>query len=220
MKKVMAFILVAAFLLTATAFAQEAGNPENMGTMEVAKAKQPRAQMKSPMQAQQRMMRMHDQLKKQLMGSYFLLPILQKRLNLTDAQIDKLELMKAENQKKMIDKRAEAQKLNVDLKLAMRNMNMDMGKIENIVRKISVVQMDMKLARLKSFEQAKSVLTAEQKTTLQDMWNGKFSGTKKIEHKMRKKVKSGVSSTENNDSELSLLDMIDEDADMEAEEVE
>lgn len=211
MKKVMAFILLAAFLLTAAAFAQEAGNPDNMA-MEIAKAKQPQAQMKNPMQTQQRIMKMHEQLKKQLMNSYFLLPVLQKKLNLTDAQIDKLEQMKADNQKKMIDKRAEVQKLNVDLRMAMRNMNMDMAKVEGIVRKISGIQTDMKLTRLKSFEQAKSVLTAEQKATLQDMWDGKFSGVKRSEPKMKDKIKGGVSSAENDDQELSLLDQINMEA--------
>lgn len=220
MKKVMAFILVAAFLLTAAAFAQEAGNMENMGTMEVAKARQPQAKDNNLIQAQQRMIKMHDQLKKQLMGSYFLLPVLQKRLNLTDAQIDKLELMKAENRKKMIDKRAAIEKLQVDLKLATRNMNMDMAKIEGIIRQISGIEMDMKIARLKSFDQAKSVLTPEQKTALQDLWNGKFSGMKKPEHKMKENIKGGVSSTENNDSELSLLEMVNMEADPEAEDVE
>ncbi len=212
MKKVMTFILVTVFLLTAAAFAQEEGNPENMGPMEIARAKQAQTQIKTPIQAQQRMMRMHDQLKKQLMGSYFLLPVLQKKLNLTDAQIDKLEQMKADNQKKMIDKRAEIQKLNVDLKMATRNMNMDMAKVETILRKISGIQTEMKIARLKCFDQAKSVLTAEQKTTLQDMWNGKFSGAKKQEYKMKDKVKGGVSSADNNEPEVSLLDQINMEA--------
>jgi len=171
MKKVTAIILVAVFLLTAVAFADE---------MQVAQAGRGRGRekaghgrsMNDPIKMQRHTMRMHKRIKSHIAGSFFLLPMIQKELNLNDKQVEKLEKMRADYAKKMIDKRADIAKARVDMSLLMSKFNQDIPSIERIMQKISNMQVSMRVDRLKAFEQAKSVLTPDQKTKLEQFWKG------------------------------------------------
>jgi len=184
MKRMIVFVLLAAFLLTTAAFASEVKPEENT---EMLAQKAHKCQMKS----QKRMMKMRRGMKRGLKRSFFLMHALKAKLNLTDAQVDKLAGMKADYAKKMIDRRATVAKLRVDLKMQTRKMNMDIPAVEKTMRKISDQQLAMKIDSLKAFENAKSVLTAAQKAKLQQLWDGKYHKKMKMhKYKTKKKMKS------------------------------
>ncbi|MCD4783642.1 MAG: Spy/CpxP family protein refolding chaperone [Candidatus Eremiobacteraeota bacterium] len=197
MKKLTAMILVAVFLLTAVAFA---------GEMQVA-ARKGHGSMKDPIKTQKKMMKMHSRIKLKMAGSFFLLPMLQKELNLNDKQVEKLENMKADHTKKMIDKRADIAKAKVDLRLLMKKFNQDIPSIQRILQKISNLQVAMRVDKLKAFQQAKSVLTSAQKTKLEQYWKGKRGSSTKSKHKYKKtKMKKHSENTpEEHNKEVSWL---------------
>ncbi len=109
-----------------------------------------------------------------MMGSCFLTPMMVQELNLTDAQISKLEKIRAAHQKKMIDLRAQMAKLNVDLRLMMSNLNFDTKAVESKMRAISDMRLKMQIERLNTFKEALSVLNKTQKDKLQKMWDGRY----------------------------------------------
>lgn len=176
MKKLTAMILVAVFLLTAVVFADE---------MQVA-ARKGHGAMKDPIRMQMKMMKMHNRIKSQIAGSFFLLPMVQKELNLNDKQVEKLEKMKADYAKKMIDKRANIAKAKVDLGLLMNKFNQDIPSIQRILQNMSNMKVAMRVNRLKAFEQAKSVLTSAQKTKLEQFWKGEKRHTTRVKRKYKK----------------------------------
>ena len=220
MKKVIVLMLLAAILLTSAVFAEEVKNGEPGQQQVIAKVYRSNRRTNDPLRNQRNIMRMHQRMKNHLMSSFFLMPIIQRRLSLTDAQVDKLEMMKADYQKKMIDRRAQISKVRVDLKMATRKMSMDVNKIQRLIQTISGLETDMKVARYKAFEQAKSVLTADQKTTLQGMWDGKMTSRRMKDiriKKMKTRSKMKGEATPDNDVELGLLEVVE---DEETDEIE
>jgi Spy/CpxP family protein refolding chaperone len=105
-------------------------------------------------------------------GSFFLNPMAVKQLNLDKTQVDKLENMKADHKKKMIDAMANIQKMNVDLKLLMRGVDINIPAVQTKLQQIADAKVKMKVAHLQAFESARAVLNPEQKKKLEEIWKG------------------------------------------------
>jgi predicted transcriptional regulator len=104
-----------------------------------------------------------------LMKSFFLIPPVVEALGLTNEQIAKLEKLRDDNAKKIIDMQADISKNSIDLTSLMKGPNLNISAIQVLMQKIADKKVQMQIAKLKAFEQAKSVLTAEQKAKLDKM---------------------------------------------------
>lgn len=128
------------------------------------------------MQMHQRMQKMHGRrgggrrLHNRIITSFFLHPMMIELLDLSEEQLVKLEKMQVSHSKKMIDSRAELAKMRIDLKVLMRDVDMDLSAIESKMQQIANKKVQMKMAALKSFQKAQTVLTAEQKAKLKEFW--------------------------------------------------
>lgn len=95
-------------------------------------------------------------------------------LELTDAQIDKIEAMQTEFAKERIDLNAELKKAQIDLRELMRADNPDEMAVSSAIDKTTRLKADLAKMRFRHHQQVKGVLTAEQLDKLKEMPKRQF----------------------------------------------
>lgn len=90
-------------------------------------------------------------------------------LGLSADQVRKLEQLRDNFQRLMIRNDADLRIIELDIAALFENDSVDMGKLEHKVREGEKLRADVRIARARAIEQAKALLTAEQKRKLQDL---------------------------------------------------
>lgn len=85
-----------------------------------------------------------------------------EKLELTDEQVKSLKSIKMDFIKADIQKEADLKIAELELKELMAADKMDMAKVEKMIKDIHMMKAEKKIAHLKAFEKAKSILTPEQ----------------------------------------------------------
>ena len=92
-----------------------------------------------------------------------------ERLGLSADQVKKLEQLRDNFQKQSIRHDADLRIVELDLAALLDHDPVEMGKLEGKVREAEKLRADLRIARIRAIEQAKGVLTAEQKKKLQEL---------------------------------------------------
>jgi Spy/CpxP family protein refolding chaperone len=90
-------------------------------------------------------------------------------LGLTADQVGRLETLRADFTREAIRRGADIRIAELDLATLLEQDPVDLAKVEAKVRESAQLRADLRLARLRTVEQGKAVLTAEQRTRLQAM---------------------------------------------------
>ena len=93
-------------------------------------------------------------------------------LELTPDQVTRLEGLRNDFARDAIRRGAEVRIAELDLGTLLEQDPPDMAKVEAKVREVAQLRADLRIARLRTIEQGKAVLTAEQKVRLQGMLTG------------------------------------------------
>ncbi|MBM4262608.1 MAG: periplasmic heavy metal sensor [Deltaproteobacteria bacterium] len=92
-----------------------------------------------------------------------------ERLGLSDAQVKKLEQLRDDFEKQSIRNDADARIVELDIAALLDNEPVDMAKVEAKIREAEKLRADLRIARLRTIEQAKAVLNSEQKKKLAEL---------------------------------------------------
>lgn len=84
-------------------------------------------------------------------------------LGLSAEQVKKLEQLRDNFQRQSIRNEADARIVELDIAQLLDSPNVDMGKVEGKIREAEKLRADLRIARLRAIEQAKAVLSAEQR---------------------------------------------------------
>jgi len=84
-------------------------------------------------------------------------------LGLSPEQVKKLEQLRDNFQRQTIRNEADARIIELDIAQLLDGPNVDMGKVEAKIREAEKLRADLRIARLRAIEQAKAVLSAEQR---------------------------------------------------------
>jgi len=106
------------------------------------------------------------------------------KLELTDAQITKLNSLKSDLQKFAVQKNADIKVAKIELSELLGAEGFDSRKIKSQISKIESLQSDLRLEFLKTIEQSRGLLTPEQTNTLRGLSNG--CGMGMMKHNMMK----------------------------------
>ena len=87
----------------------------------------------------------------------------QDYLRLTPEQVKKLEQLRDNFQRQSIRHDADTRILEVDIAELLDQPNVDMAKVETKIRAVEKLRADLRIARIRAVEQAKAVLTPEQR---------------------------------------------------------
>jgi Spy/CpxP family protein refolding chaperone len=139
----------------------------------------------------------------EIINSFLLNPMIIQDLGLTPQQIDKLEMLKAERAKEDIDTGAEIAKLQIDIKMMMMKIDFDLNAIQAKIQKVSSLHTNMIMSGLKGFQQAKAVLTPEQKVKLEKLWKSIPPCKCKYKSRMKPGRPPGKSEIDNSEEEAS-----------------
>ena len=90
-------------------------------------------------------------------------------LGLSADQVRKLEQLRDNFQRLMIRNDADLRIIELDIAALFESDSVDMAKLEHKVREAEKLRADLRIARARAIEQAKALLTAEQKRKLQEM---------------------------------------------------
>ena len=93
-------------------------------------------------------------------------------LGLSADQISRLETLRGDFTREAIRRGADIRIAELDLATLLEQDPVDLSKVEAKVREIAQLRADLRIARLRTVEQGKAVLTAEQRTRLQAMLSG------------------------------------------------
>jgi Spy/CpxP family protein refolding chaperone len=92
-----------------------------------------------------------------------------EKLGLSDDQVRRMEQMRADFEKESIRKEADLRVANLDLDALLDATSLDMPKVEAKVREIEKNRADLRLARIRTIEKAKELLTPDQRKKLQEI---------------------------------------------------
>jgi Spy/CpxP family protein refolding chaperone len=84
-------------------------------------------------------------------------------LALSPEQVKKLEQLRDNFQRQSIRNEADTRIVELDIAQLLDSPNVDMGKVEGKIREAEKLRGDLRIARLRTIEQAKAVLNAEQR---------------------------------------------------------
>jgi Spy/CpxP family protein refolding chaperone len=90
-------------------------------------------------------------------------------LKLTEEQVGKLEAIRAEFQKKAEERSAEIRKGEADLQGLLSQEKVDLGRVEETLKRIGVLETQHRFERIKAIEQGKSLLSDEQRKILDSL---------------------------------------------------
>lgn len=99
-----------------------------------------------------------------------------QQLGLGDEQVAKLRELRSVFEKEAIRARADLRIAEVDLDDLLDQDQVDLAQAESLVRRQEGVRSSLRLARIKAVEQAKAVLTAEQRQRLRRLVDGMSEG--------------------------------------------
>ena len=97
---------------------------------------------------------------------------LQGRLGLTPSQVQQLQALRSGFEKEAIRGRAEIQAAEVDLSDLLGASPLDLAKIEELTKKIGVMEGELRFARIKTLEAGRAVLTQKQWESFQSIAPG------------------------------------------------
>lgn len=89
-------------------------------------------------------------------------------LRLTPEQVKKLEQLRDNYQRQSIRNEADVRILELDIAALLDNPSVDMAKVESKIREVEKLRADLRIARVRAIEQAKNLLTAEQRKKFYD----------------------------------------------------
>jgi Spy/CpxP family protein refolding chaperone len=93
-------------------------------------------------------------------------------LGLSADQVSRLETLRGDFTREAIRRGADIRIAELDLAALLEQDPVDLTKVEAKVREVAQLRADLRIARLRTVEQGKAVLTAEQRTRLQAMLSG------------------------------------------------
>ncbi|MFN0157994.1 MAG: Spy/CpxP family protein refolding chaperone [Bacteroidota bacterium] len=93
---------------------------------------------------------------------------MKEKLNLSEDQESKVEKLRTDHLKKMVQLRAKAQEARIDLKALHRTDNPDKDAIETAIRNISGLKLEMSLAQSRHHFAVREILTPEQRKVFKD----------------------------------------------------
>ena len=94
---------------------------------------------------------------------------LAKKLKLSEDQISELSGIATAHKKTMIKQKAERDLAKVDLQNLMRKEEQDISTVREQLMRIASLEVDMKIAGIKVRQEARNILTAEQKAALKKL---------------------------------------------------
>jgi len=97
-----------------------------------------------------------------------------QELGLSPQQVESLQRLGMDFRRAAIRRTADGQLAQLDLMELRRNDPVDMGKVEAKVREIERMRADGRIAAIRTTEQAKAQLTAEQKEKLKGLWAARW----------------------------------------------
>jgi len=100
-------------------------------------------------------------------------------LGLTGEQVGRLEALRNDFAREVIRREAEIRIAELDLAALLEQEPLDMTKVEAKIRDVAQLRADLRVARLRTIEQGKAVLTAEQKVRLQGVLGGGMHGPRR-----------------------------------------
>ncbi|MDH3444505.1 MAG: periplasmic heavy metal sensor [Deltaproteobacteria bacterium] len=92
-----------------------------------------------------------------------------EKLGLSGDQVTKLEQLRGDFEKESIRNDADIRVAEIDLTNLLQAQNGDLAKIEAKIREIERLRADLRIARVRTVEKAKALLTTEQKRKMQDL---------------------------------------------------
>jgi Spy/CpxP family protein refolding chaperone len=90
-------------------------------------------------------------------------------LRLSPEQVKKLEQLRDQYQRQSIRADADTRILELDISSLLDQPSVDLAKVEQKIRELEKLRADMRIARVRSVEQGKNVLTAEQRKRFYEM---------------------------------------------------
>jgi len=93
-------------------------------------------------------------------------------LGLSGEQVARLEALRSDFMREAIRREAEIRIAELDLAALLEQDPLDLGRVEAKVREVAQLRADLRIGRLRTIEQGKGVLTAEQRTRLQSLLGG------------------------------------------------
>jgi Spy/CpxP family protein refolding chaperone len=93
-------------------------------------------------------------------------------LGLTADQVGRLETLRGDFTREAIRRGADIRIAELDLATLLEQDPVDLTKVETKVREVAQLRADLRIARLRTVEQGKAILTPEQRTRLQAMLSG------------------------------------------------
>jgi Spy/CpxP family protein refolding chaperone len=93
-------------------------------------------------------------------------------LGLSPEQVGRLETLRGDFTREAIRRDADIRIAELDLAALLEQDPLDFPKVETKVRELAQLRADLRIARLRTIEQGKAVLTPEQRTRLQTMLSG------------------------------------------------
>jgi Spy/CpxP family protein refolding chaperone len=95
-----------------------------------------------------------------------------ERLGLTDDQVKKLEQVRDNFERQLIRNEAEARIVELDIAALLDNEPVELPKVETKIHEAEKLRADLRIARIRAVEQARSVLNIEQKKKLEELGPG------------------------------------------------
>jgi hypothetical protein len=92
-----------------------------------------------------------------------------EKLGLSDDQVRRMEQLRTEFEKESIRKEADLRVAEMDLETLLDAPNVDLAKVETKVREVEKIRADLRIARIRTIEKAKDLLTPEQRKKLQEI---------------------------------------------------
>ena len=100
-----------------------------------------------------------------------------EKLDLSAAQVKSLEQLRNDFQKESIRKDADLRVAEMDLNALLIVEKVDMAKVEAKVREIERMRADLRIARIRTIQKGKEVLTADQRKKLQELLAEQIAGS-------------------------------------------
>ena len=91
-----------------------------------------------------------------------------EQLGLSPEQVKKLEQLRDNFQRQSIRNEADARIVELDIAALLDSPTVDVAKVEAKIREAEKLRADLRIARIRAMEQAKAVLTAEQRKKFSD----------------------------------------------------
>ena len=93
-------------------------------------------------------------------------------LRLSPEQVKKLEQLRDQYQRQSIRNDADTRILELDIAALLDQPKVDVAKVEAKIREVEKLRADLRIARVRAVEQAKAVLTAEQRDKFYEQSTG------------------------------------------------